>query len=347
MKRLAPFFDHYRTWTALYGAETGGTGNALTKHQDLRNIIEKLHANPDVPRAELARIIFSAQPTSHPPSPSFSDRERALNLAVRVSAMINCSAVYQDLGVLEHGLLRQHWRGDISYSQFMSLLFPQIDHPTVNEDDSGKLPGFRTEVTARKLKKRARLRFQPTDDLRCHLQFHRKTRTVDIFHHTAFLKEQLRLTRDGAGDLLLSESLKLGALPRQLILEVLDSIQKVLFPLADEKSYALLQSLVSSSGFDPDCLRFESTSIRTAEETNISYHYLGARLAELYEESKNPTPHSLFDKWLERKSSARHVMLATLVGVFIAIVLGILSLAVSLYQAYVGYQAWKHPVPAN
>ncbi|KAI1628062.1 hypothetical protein EDD37DRAFT_624124 [Exophiala viscosa] len=335
MKHLVPFFDHYRAWTGMYEADTGGIGGALTTHRDLLTIITTLQQNPDIPRAKLKESIFSNGPDQS--IPPVVGQNRALNLAVRVSAMINCSALHQDLGTLEHGLFRYHWRDDLTYSQFISLGFPQTDHPNVNGNDSGRASDFRTEITARKLKKRAKLRFQPTDDLGSHLQFHRKTKTVDIYHHTTFLKEQLRLTRDDAVSHLL---------PRQLVLEALDTVQKVLFPLADRKSYDLLQTLVSRSGFDPDCLRFESTSIRKPEEKDITYHYFGGRLAELYEESKNPTPHSLLDKWLDRKSGARHVMFATLVGVLIAIVLGILSLAVSICQAYISYQAWKHPVPA-
>ena len=139
-------------------------------------------------------------------------------------------------------------------------------------------------------------------------------------------------------------SLNRGVLPRQLLLEVLDSLQKVLFPLSDPKSHSLLQSLISISSFDPDCLRFESTALRTVDERDIPYQYLGERLADLYEELENPTPRGWLDQWLERKSRARHVMMATLIGVAIAIVLGIASLAVSVYQAWVSYQQWQHPI---
>ena len=135
-----------------------------------------------------------------------------------------------------------------------------------------------------------------------------------------------------------------GALPRQLALEYLDSIQKILFPLSDPKSRALLLSLTTIASFDPDCLRFESASIRNADETDIEYHYLGTRLLELYEEMENPTPRGWVEKWLERKSGARYVMLATLVGVVIAVVLGMVSLAVGSFQAWVAYQQWQHPV---
>jgi hypothetical protein len=135
-------------------------------------------------------------------------------------------------------------------------------------------------------------------------------------------------------------------LPRQLLLEVLDSIQKVLFPVSDPKSRLMLKSLVSRMSFDPDCLRFESTSIRNDNEEEVAYLYFGSRLAELYEELENPSPRGGLAKWLQRRSSARDAMFATLIGVLIAVFLGIAALAVSIYQAYVGYQAWQHPINA-
>lgn len=121
-------------------------------------------------------------------------------------------------------------------------------------------------------------------------------------------------------------------------------MQKILFPLSDAKSYSLLRSLTSTSSFDPDCLRFESASIRNADEKDIQYLYFGSRLADLYEELENPKPRGWLERWLERKSRARHVMMATVVGVVIAIFLGLASLAVGGYQAWVGYQQWQHPV---
>lgn len=138
-----------------------------------------------------------------------------------------------------------------------------------------------------------------------------------------------------------------GALPRQLALECLDSVQKILFPLTDRKSKSLLLSLISTSSFDPDCLRFDSTSIRNKDEKEIAYLYFGEHLADLYDELENPTPRGPLEKWLERRSGARYVMLATLIGVIFAVILGMAGLAVGGYQAWVGYQQWQHPVSSG
>jgi len=93
-------------------------------------------------------------------------------------------------------------------------------------------------------------------------------------------------------------------------------------------------------------LRYESAKYRKQDEEN-PYHYFGSRLAELYDELQNPTPRSWFQTWLERKSGARYVMMATLIGVGIAIVIGLLGLGVATFQAWVAYQQWKHPVQAG
>jgi len=103
---------------------------------------------------------------------------------------------------------------------------------------------------------------------------------------------------------------------------------------------------VRRQGFDRECLQWESDAIRKSREEHISYLCFGERLKELYEELENPTPRGMFEEWLQRRSGSRYMMLATLIGVMFAVFLGILSLAVSAVQAYVSYQAWKHPIAA-
>lgn len=121
------------------------------------------------------------------------------------------------------------------------------------------------------------------------------------------------------------------------------SLREVLFPL-DSESQSLLRSLVSKKSFDPDCLRVDLKTYRRTDESNVTFRYWNARLDDLYDQIQNPTPSRLFEKWMERRSGARYVMMATLGGVLIAIVLGALSLGVGIFQAWVAYQQWKHPV---
>jgi len=135
-----------------------------------------------------------------------------------------------------------------------------------------------------------------------------------------------------------------GSLPRQLVLKVLDSLQTVLFPLSEPKSKRLLQSLVDKCSLDPDIVNFEYSSIRNIGEENIPYVYLADRLSDLYNEVRNPRPRGWLERQIERKSGARYMMMATLIGVMITVLLGIVSLAVSSVQTWIAYQAWKYPV---
>jgi hypothetical protein len=132
-------------------------------------------------------------------------------------------------------------------------------------------------------------------------------------------------------------------LKRQLGLEVLASINEVLFP-PRPSTESLLQSLVAKASFDPHMTTFAVTDRSLRAEREPNFRYLGARLMDLYDEVHNPKARGWVEKWFEHRSGARHVMMATFVGVIFAVILGFLSLGVSLFQAWVGYQAWQHPV---
>ena len=139
-----------------------------------------------------------------------------------------------------------------------------------------------------------------------------------------------------------------GALPRQLLLEILDSIHIILFPL-DEKSssFKILERLtVGPLGFDPDCLDYtDFSSFRNDEEEIITFAYLDHRLEALAQELSDPKPYGRLYKWLERLGKKeRYNMLAVLIGIIIAIILGVLALMVSIVQTWITYMAWKHPV---
>ncbi len=87
------------------------------------------------------------------------------------------------------------------FSEFITSVFPKTDHPSIDQ--------IKENLKATKLKKRARLRFEPTDDLRNHLRLDRKRAVVEIFHHTAFLKEHLRLTKDEPRNISVVDAIKL------------------------------------------------------------------------------------------------------------------------------------------
>jgi hypothetical protein len=84
------------------------------------------------------------------------------------------------------------------------------DHPNLNDNDHlGESPDIKAALAARNLKKHAGLRFEPTDDLRNHLKLDRKRGVVEIYHHTAFLKEHLIATQSASKNMTIDESIKL------------------------------------------------------------------------------------------------------------------------------------------
>ena len=215
VKRLGRFFKHYKDLTSSYEADTApGDRAALSTHEDLFAIIEELKLQANITRAAFTAKLFCEDTNGK--LPSTADQERAVNLAVKVMTMVNCSAQRQSSGLLEHGLSQAPWRSDVTFSQFIADTFPTTDQPSLNDDDLKGSIDVKKTLMAKKLKKRIGLKFQPTDDLKRHLKLDRKTRVVEIYHHTAFLKEHLRLTKDEPPDMTVSESISLLVSPAVL-----------------------------------------------------------------------------------------------------------------------------------
>jgi hypothetical protein len=206
-KRLNQFFHIYKDLTVSYEPDLhSGEVSALKTHNDLIQIFQVLKSMSDVPRTQLTSNAFLE---SHKDKlPPVLEQERAVNLAVRIMFMINCSAQHQSFGLLEHGLDKAEWRNDSTFVQFVTDIFPISDHPGINDEDTSLSLDMKTSLMARKLKKVAGMKFRPTNDLRNHLKLDQKMGVVEIFHHTAFLKEHLRLTKDAPRDISVGDCLK-------------------------------------------------------------------------------------------------------------------------------------------
>lgn len=192
---LGRFFQFYKDRTGSFQSEASyGQAPALRTHQDLFAIIRELRSNPDSTKAQLVKIVFASRPTC-------SDQERAIDLAAQVLSMVDCSSSHMSPALLEHGTEQFPWLSDMTLSQYFAESLPMSDHPGLTD--------LKHKIRARKLIKRARLRLQPTDDLRNHLRLNKKTSVVEVFHHAAFLKESLRLTREQPQDLSSTDCLKL------------------------------------------------------------------------------------------------------------------------------------------
>jgi hypothetical protein len=202
--RLDRFFDFYKDITASWEVSREHI-NLVTENYLLR-VFRLLQNEPHVPRRELVSKIPLSSPTQSPKLEI--ERGRILDLAVKCMFMINCSSRQRDLGCLEYGRRKIEWRQDAILAQFGADTFPISDHPAINDPENLLQQGARMSNMARKLKKHAGLSFRPTDDLRIHLKLNQRTGVVEIFHHTAFLKEHLKLTRESPKDISMVDTLK-------------------------------------------------------------------------------------------------------------------------------------------
>lgn len=332
-ERLNTMWTRYRELTAAYVPEFYARRPAVQSHAELLAIIHYLKSRPDKTRETLVEQHFLGinGPADVPAS---SDQNRAFNLAASVLLLFNCGAAHERTGLYEEDVLQFPWRDAVSLNTLVRQAFPRNSSASF---DTNKVRPDWTEVifslAVVRWDKTASLRIEPTNDLRSHLTLNLRTRIVQIYHSTSILKEIISASKVNS---------EACVIPRALACEVLKTIHHILFA-PDHNSQVLLSSLVSRRNFDKDLLSYKSSGVE-GDEDFLSYPYFGARLAELYDELQNPTPRTRLESWFERRSGARYMLMATMIGVFIAVILGFLSLGVAMFQAWVAYQQWKHPV---
>lgn len=66
----------------------------------------------------------------------------------------------------------------------------------------------------------------------------------------------------------------------------------------------------------PDNLRFESVAVHKFSERGVPYEYFGGYLVGLYDALVISTPWGWAQESFERKSGAKYVRMATLIGLF-------------------------------
>ncbi|KAK3356635.1 hypothetical protein B0T25DRAFT_537103 [Lasiosphaeria hispida] len=268
--RLRRFGQFYRAAVSSYEENhTLPDEIVFREHEDVFQAVILLQQNPGKTRLEIGNLI--KRDGTNP-----GDLFKATDLAAKILTMVNCSTSYLSSDRLEKGNSRMHWKDGIAFDTYLRGLFPTEEHPVFSYPDGEAFADAKGELLGRKLKKHLNLTFRPTHDIRNHLRLDRRDNVLEIYHYTSFVKEHLRLSKQ--------DDTTSNILPRQLLLEVLDSLQGILFPLSDPKSRKLLQSLVATCSLDPDILHFEFSSIRRQGEESIHYVYLADRLSELYNE---------------------------------------------------------------
>ncbi|KAH6867873.1 hypothetical protein B0T10DRAFT_553878 [Thelonectria olida] len=257
----------------------------------------------------------------------------AILVTVRAMLMLDCAVSRRNW---------EPWQPNEQYVDFVSKCFPKSFGVSARVAET---MADQRSLKAWKLKARLGISFKGTDNLARHLLLDPKGPTVYLFHHTTFLKAQLdRVVGENFGkedDVL--TCLRSGSLPPRLLAETLHSLQTILFHFDDHRSGKILERLISRDGFDEDCAQPEGYKIFD-DSDGLEYVFWGERLATLHEFVLNRPPRNKFERWIKWQTSDSNAFAIALAALIISILVGVLTLGLSGFQAWVAWKAWKEPV---
>ena len=161
-------------------------------------ILEKLRVYPDTTRGQLVQVLPS-QPQGNAQLTQ-SRHARAISLAVWMLLMVDCYGSRQNPGQLESGQYQLMWRDNETFHHYALTQVVQGAHPIFADPGTAGFENAIEQLQAARLQKRARLKFKPTDCLSRHLLLDQKSHTVEVFHHTTFLKEHLLASKSAGTD---------------------------------------------------------------------------------------------------------------------------------------------------
>jgi hypothetical protein len=319
------YWKFHQTMSEAYSPDMLGRRPAINDHQGLLEMVQQIEARRDIPRDALRKEIFEADLAPGQKPPTTYDQDRALNVAAGLILLMDFGILHDAANLMPDGVPRISWRDGVSVDAFVEEAFPRTP-------ESPGIKGILSELRAKKLIKYAKLRMKATNDIRRHLVLDKKEKVVWVFHQGTALRHLLSSSEGDA---------KACVLPREVMLEILDTIHTVLFP-PDLGSQKLLAYLVLKNGWDKGLLSHMSTPYKKDSDPKISYSYFGDRLEELHQELRAPTPHGWLQRRLQRRSET-YMLMATMYGVIIAVTLGFFSLVVAIFQAWVAWQQLKQP----
>ncbi|KAH7111490.1 hypothetical protein B0J13DRAFT_272385 [Dactylonectria estremocensis] len=257
----------------------------------------------------------------------------AILVAVRAMLMLDCAV---------SGGHWESWQPSERLVDFVSKCFPKNLRQS---DQVVQAMAHQKSMKAWKLKARLGISFKGTDNLARHLLLDSEGPTIYLFHHTAFLKAQLdRLQKENFGkEDDVSTCLQSGCLPPRLLAETLHSLQAILFHFDDRRSSSILERLINRGGFDEDCAQPEGYKMFD-DADKFEYLYWGERLATLHEFILNRPPRNKFERWIKWQTSDSNAFAIALAALIISIVVGVLTLGLAGFQAWIAWKAWKEPV---
>lgn len=200
---FSTYFKTYDSLTVPQYATIQIQPPTLNSHDDIRKLALELKANPQCTREEFKRQLF---PKELKDSEASVEQERAINVAVQLMFMIDCSDKDRHCEGYEIGGFRPvNWDGSERFTEFVKRVFPT---GVSNMEKVRTALKEKNALKCWKLRKRAHINFLPTNNLAEHLLYDPRDNVVRIFCQTAFLKAHLRLSASMSTDCGIPESLQ-------------------------------------------------------------------------------------------------------------------------------------------
>ncbi|KAK4654963.1 hypothetical protein QC762_405890 [Podospora pseudocomata] len=265
-----------------------------------------------------------------------------LKVAVQLAFMVHPN-VYDSHGpAFRIGSYRPaSWLSEESFTDFVSKSFPHVSSTRISRVQDALAE--EKSLKAWKLKERLGIKFRPTNNLAEHLVFDPDSQSLYLFHHAGYLKAHLDLwePKKNSRDIGIGGAIADGTLSPRLLAETLHSLQSILFRWGDEKSKVILNELIKKQGFDSSCAIHEGYKMFKDGTGDFVYTFWGERLASIHDLMRERPPRTKFQKWIKWQTTERNFFLVGGLALIISAVVGILSLGLSGFQAYIAWQAWK------
>ena len=181
-QRLTAFFGYYKAVTASYvPSRLRSKDAAISSHENLHEIIRALKQQTDQSKRALVRTLLPSWSTNQT-AEALIDRDRALNLAVRVMFMVDCGSSTKSVGDIEFASQTLVWEHHESLKEFLERAFPS---PRTSEwPEAARVL---SAIPARRLVRVGGLRLLPTSNMYDHLRIDEDC--VLVFDCIPFLQE--------------------------------------------------------------------------------------------------------------------------------------------------------------
>ena len=197
--RLGRYLAVYSRITRLYQRQSKSELRPILEgSDDLLDLFVTIRQELGYSRNTVVRQIFRTKHSNNedPSGGQLDDCNAALAAAIKIAFMVDPHSQTPGFISLESGTLYQGWTSEESFTTWWDNLFESQRIHDTRFKTSKKVTGKIPDVSAPALHKHVNLQVRGTNNIANHLTVNWDQRVIYVFHHTTFLKEQLRFTRD-------------------------------------------------------------------------------------------------------------------------------------------------------